>query len=50
MRVGNGVVKLGKISVLYKGFYDFINVFNEYHIHLLSLFVKEYKYFVLLHN
>lgn len=37
MQVGNGAVK---INVLYKGLYYYINVFNEYYIILLSLFVK----------
>lgn len=32
-----------RLHVLYKGLYDYINVFNEYYISLLSLFVKKYK-------
>ena len=39
----------GKIHMLHKILYDYINVFSEYYISLLSLFVKKYKYFVLLH-
>jgi len=42
--------EVGKINVLYKVLYECINVCNEYYISLLSLFVKKYKYFVLLHN
>lgn len=48
--VGKWNCEAGKINVLSKGLYDYINVFNECYISLLSLFVKKYKYFVLLHN
>ena len=38
---GKWSCEFGKINVLSKGLYDCINVFNEYYISRLSLFVKK---------